>query len=331
MRSREDGGRDQRFLHENSDERGATFADRKTQRRGGVGNQKPCTSDQTFSAKERRKRRSTHRRRGTTAKAGSSEQKRKINDKLTTKFRLLSISYACQKRGTKKTGNESSVSSSMMRQKGEAREAHRLSMMLTGRGMGTRRKAPIQEARQRKSLDESVKTREQPINKRGCNGLPIIFSDKVERMRERSDPIVVDQNAIQQGLRDWKCLQASVWKLRDWRATVAWSMPAQLLEIHVFPNGGARKPYKHGLAYKTKRAGSQHKSSGIIKHYFVSLSVVVHAAENAPISSQRAQGAFVPKGATAERFIMVMCPLPRSLVQRLVGQEGQRKNQGGSK
>ena len=40
----------------------------------------------------------------------------------------------------------------------------------------------------RQPLDESAKTLEQPINKRGCNGPPIIFSDEVERMKERSDP-----------------------------------------------------------------------------------------------------------------------------------------------
>ena len=49
----EDGGRDQRSLHKNSDERGAASAGHKTQRRGGVGGQKPCTSDETLKAKGR--------------------------------------------------------------------------------------------------------------------------------------------------------------------------------------------------------------------------------------------------------------------------------------
>ena len=35
-------------------------------------------------------------------------------------------------------------------------------------------------------------------------------------------------------------------------------------------------------------------SSPVIKHHFVSLFAVVHAAENAPISWNRAQGAFIP-------------------------------------
>ena len=51
---------------------------------------------------------------------------------------------------------------------------------------------------------------------------------------------------------------------------------AALLKILVFPRGGAQ----------TKREGSPHMSSPIIKHFFVSLCVVVHAAEHAPISSQ---------------------------------------------
>ena len=33
-------------------------------------------------------------------------------------------------------------------------------------------------------------------------------------MKERSDPIVVDQKAILQAHRDWRCVQASVWKLK---------------------------------------------------------------------------------------------------------------------
>ena len=40
-------------------------------------------------------------------------------------------------------------------------------------------------------------------------------------MKERSDPTVVDQNAMLRGHRDW-------------RATVAWSMLAELLKILVF-------------------------------------------------------------------------------------------------
>ena len=50
----------------------------------------------------------------------------------------------------------------------------------------------------------------------------------------------------------------------------------------------------------------------IIQHFFVSLFAVVHAAEYAPIAWHRAQGVHIPKGETAERCIMVMCPLGRS-------------------
>ena len=129
-------------------------------------------------------------------------------------------------------------------------------------------------------------------------------------MKERSHRIVVDHNAIQQEHRGWKCLQAAVWRLQHWRASVAWSIPTELLKILVFPNEGPQKPHKHGIGYKTKRGGSQYMSSPIIKHFFFSLVAVVHAAEYEPIS-HRVQGAFIPKGATAERCIMVMCPLKK--------------------
>ena len=52
-------------------------------------------------------------------------------------------------------------------------------------------------------------------------------------------------------------------------------------------------------------------SSPIIKHFFFSLVAVVHTAEYEPISWHRVQGAFIPNGATAERCIMVMCPLKK--------------------
>ena len=73
------------------------------------------------------------------------------------------------------------------------------------------------------------------------------------------------------GHRDWTCLQAAVWKLRHWRASVAWSIPAELLKILVCSNGGAQQQHQHG---------SHHMSSPIIKH-FVSLIAVV---QRAPIS-----------------------------------------------
>ena len=53
-------------------------------------------------------------------------------------------------------------------------------------------------------------------------------------------------------------------------------------------------------------------SSPIIKHFFVSLFAAVHAAEDATISWRRAQGAFITKGATAARYIMVMYSMAKS-------------------
>ena len=48
--------------------------------------------------------------------------------------------------------------------------------------------------------------------------------------------------------------------------------------------------------FDTKQTGSQYMSSPIIRHFFVSLFAVVHAAEYAPISWHGAQGAFIHPG-----------------------------------
>ena len=64
----------------------------------------------------------------------------------------------------------------------------------------------------------------------------------------------------------------------------------------------------------------------IIKHFFVSLFAVVHAAAFAPISWHRAQGAFIPRGATAERCIMVMCSLGRSWYRGLWDKKTTERN-----
>ena len=140
--------------------------------------------------------------------------------------------------------------------KGEAREAHRLSRLLAGRGMGARRGNLARIPAVRQCSEERTKTLEQPTDQGGCNGLRIIVSSAVESMKERSDSMVADQSAMLQGHRDWTCLQAPVWKLRHWRVTVAWSIPAELLKLPVFPNGGEQKPHKHGTGCTTRREGS---------------------------------------------------------------------------
>ena len=111
----EDGGRDQRFLHKNSDERSATSAGQKTQRRGGVGDQ--IRSQVTKLLKQRRdENEEAHRRRSATAKAGNPEQKRKTNDKLTEKRGDSRSAFAWpKKRGTGVAGSGSQASSFMMR------------------------------------------------------------------------------------------------------------------------------------------------------------------------------------------------------------------------
>ena len=127
-----------------------------------------------------------------------------------------------------------------------------------------------------------------------------------------------------QGHRDWKCLQASVWQLRHWRTTVEWSIRADLLKIKFFSYGGAQKPHKHGIGNKTKREESSFFP--VMKYFFVSLFAVAHAAEYAPISWHKAQGAFILKGATAERFIMVMCLLGRSSCRGLWDEKTRERN-----
>ena len=73
-----------------------------------------------------------------------------------------------------------------------------------------------------------------------------------------------------------------------------------------------RKNRTTTLGCTAKREGNQDITSPIIKH-FVSLFAVLHTTEYAPMSLHRAQGAFIPKGAAAERCIMVTCPLGSEL------------------
>ena len=58
--------------------------------------------------------------------------------------------------------------------------------------MGARRRHLSSFLAKSQSLDERVKTLEQPINEGGCHGLRIIFSKEVDSMKARSDPIVDD-------------------------------------------------------------------------------------------------------------------------------------------
>ena len=105
-------------------------------------------------------------------------------------------------------------------------------------------------------------------------------------------------NRVAETANAYKSKYGGLW---HWRASVPWSIPVELLKILVFPNGGANKPHKHGIGHKATREGRQYRPSPIIKHFFVPVFTVVHAAAFAPIAWHRAQGAFIPKGATAER------------------------------
>ena len=83
----------------------------------------------------------------------------------------------------------------------------------------------------RQCSEETAKPLEHPINKDGCHGLRVSFSNEVECTKERPDTMVVDGNAMLQGYRRCECLQAAVWKLRHWGTSVVWSIPAELLNI----------------------------------------------------------------------------------------------------
>ena len=125
--------------------------------------------------------------------------------------------------------------------KGEAREAHRLSRFL----------APSSS----------------PSTKVGAMDCESFSALKSKASKNDRTSFLVDQNAMLQGHRDWTCLQSSVWKLRHWRATVAWSIPAELLKIPVFSERRSTKTAKAtGLDTKARREGSPRMSSPNIRH-----------------------------------------------------------------
>ena len=90
----------------------------------------------------------------------------------------------------------------------------------------------------RQCSEERANTLERPIEKGGCSGLRIFFSNEVESMKERSDPTVVAQNAMLQ-------------RTQGRRATVAWSMLAELLNILVFQTAEHKDRKGAGLDTRT--------------------------------------------------------------------------------
>ena len=118
-------------------------------------------------------------------------------------------------------------------------------------GMGARRRLSRILAK-RQSFNEKVKRTlwSSPSTKAGAVACESFFSDEVERMKEGSDPIVVGQNAIQQGHSDWKCLQAAVGA--QTRESVAWNILAELLKI-LFPK-------RRSTATAQARNMTQHKT-----------------------------------------------------------------------
>ena len=54
----------------------------------------------------------------------------------------------------------------------------------------------------RQCSEETAKPLEHPINKDGCHGLRVSFSNEVECTKERPDTMVVDGNAMLQGIQE---------------------------------------------------------------------------------------------------------------------------------
>ena len=241
----------------------------------------------------------------------SPEQWCRVNDRMTGRIRRLSL---CQNLAKKLEKDRTRILGEQLNdalKNEDAREACRLSRTLPGRGMGARRRHVARD-----TCSETIrcswvraKTSEQPIDQGGCNGLRIIFSNEVESMKEQYVPIVVNQNSMVQGHRDLNIRSASVWKLKHWRSSVTWSIPAEHLKILVFFQ---RRITKSRTSTELETKENAKDVQPIIKHFFVSLFAVVHVAEYAALSWHRAQGAFIPKGAKAERCIMVMCSLGKS-------------------
>ena len=88
--------------------------------------------------------------------------------------------------------------------KGEAREAHRLWMLLAGRGMGARRRNLARIPAAKQCSTERAKTLEQHIDKGGCKRFAKYFQQWSRKDERTIWPIVVDENAMLQDT-DWNC------------------------------------------------------------------------------------------------------------------------------
>ena len=79
--------------------------------------------------------------------------------------------------------------------------------------MGARRRNLARVLAVRQCSEERANTLGRPSEKDGCSGLRIFGSNEVESMKERSDPTVVDQNAMLQGRKDGeRLLRGACWQ-----------------------------------------------------------------------------------------------------------------------
>ena len=108
----------------------------------------------------------------------------RLEKRPTKKIRRLSVTLClAKKRRQNDRSRHSGEQLSEALKEGESRETHRLSRILAGRLMTTRRRHLSPPPAKRQSLEERANTPEQPVDKGGCIGPRIIFGEKVQKMK----------------------------------------------------------------------------------------------------------------------------------------------------
>ena len=131
---------------------------------------------------------------------GKPKQRRRVSDRLTEGIRRLSISPNLVRKRHEKDRQRILGEQLAQRSAEEKRGARSISSV---KAIGQRRNL-VRIPAVRHCAEVKRKTLEQPIDKGGCSGLRIMFSNEVESMKERSASIVVDQNAMLQAHNAFK-------------------------------------------------------------------------------------------------------------------------------
>ena len=223
----------------------------------------------------------------------SPKQKRSVNDSLTERIRRLCRFKFGKEKARERQDNETLESNSKRRERKERREK-----LIVGRGY----RQDVGWERGEESLPEYLQYDD--VLRRGWTAN--CFSNEVESMKERSDPTIVDQNAMLQ-------------RTQGRRATVAWNMLAELLEILVFQAAEHKDRKGTGLDTRTHAKKGPWRSlrslSTSLLHFLLSC-MLLNTHQSHGTERKRA---FIPEGTTAERCTVV------TVVPRIVGQADQRK------